>query len=154
MKAFWYNPNIHPEGEYLRRLGAVRELQGLWGLDVLYAGGFALETFLERLSGATAEGERCRICYRMRLEETAEAAKRLRMDAFTSTLLVSPYQKFETLVEVARRVEAESGVPFYFKDWREGYREAVRLSRRLGLYRQRYCGCVFSAKEKEAMEKR
>ncbi len=148
MKVLWFNPNIHPAQEYLGRLGAVKTLESLWKLDIIYMDHYGLTDFLKAAGPATEEGARCRVCYRMRLEEAASAAKRLRMDAFTTTLLVSPYQKFDMITAVAEEVSSLYNVPFYLEDWRGGYREGVRMSRELGLYRQKYCGCIFSEMER------
>jgi hypothetical protein len=144
----WFNPNIHPDREYLQRLGAVKTLESLWKMDVLYTGGYGLGEFLDAVGQRRSEGERCRICYRMRLHEAARTAREFGLDAFSTTLLVSPYQKFESLVEEAREAEALYDVPFYFEDFRPGYREGVRRSRELGLYRQKHCGCIFSEAER------
>ncbi len=148
MKGFWYNPNIHPAQEYLNRLAALNSLQELWGLDIAYADNYGLKDFLRAVGEKTEPGERCRICYRMRLEETAGAAKRLKADAFSTTLLVSPYQKFDILLEEAGEVESLYKIPFYYEDFRPGYREGVRMSKELGLYRQKYCGCIYSEMER------
>jgi predicted adenine nucleotide alpha hydrolase (AANH) superfamily ATPase len=146
--ALWFNPNIHPSQEYIARLGAVRELQELWKLDILYKDHYGLLEFIKSLGENTAPGVRCRICYRMRMEEAARSARELGMDAFTTSLLVSPFQKFEVLVEEAKRAEALFNIPFYLEDFRGGYREGVSVSKELGLYRQKYCGCIFSEMER------
>jgi len=144
----WFNPNIHPLEEYHRRLQALWRLQERWALRVLYRAEYGLKDFLRAVGEDTQEGARCRACYRLRLLETARLAKALRMDAFGSTLLSSPYQKFDIILAAAQEAEALHRVPFYFEDFRGGYREALGVGKQMGLYRQRYCGCIFSERER------
>jgi predicted adenine nucleotide alpha hydrolase (AANH) superfamily ATPase len=151
VKGLWFNPNIHPEEEYRRRLGALRELESRWGLDVEYVDRYGIEDFRESLRGH--RGLRCEICYETRLGETARTARKMGLDGFTTTLLVSPYQRFDLIVDTGRRLEKKYSVRFYAEDFRPGWREAVRLSREMGLYRQKYCGCLYSRAEREAAGK-
>nr|MDA8388135.1 epoxyqueuosine reductase QueH [Nitrospiraceae bacterium] len=132
---------------------AVRQLERLWRLDIVYRDHYGIEDFLARVGSETAEGARCRHCYRMRLFEAAEAAKKAKADAFATTLLFSPYQKFDIIAAEAAEAESMFGVPFYLEDWRAGFREGEDLSRKLGFYRQRYCGCAFSEKERPEKKK-
>lgn len=154
VKGLWFNPNIHPAQEYLRRLDAVKVLEKLWGLDITCRDHYGLEDFLSRLGGQTASPSRCRFCYRMRLLEAAETAKKMKADAFTTTLLFSPYQKFDIITREAAEAESLFNVPFYLEDWRGGFREGEALSRELGFYRQKYCGCIFSEAERFIKKKK
>ncbi len=147
LKGLWFNPNIHPEEEYALRLSALRQLKGLWRLDIEYIDRYGLGDYLKALEGH--DGVRCEVCYRIRLEETASRAKEVGFDAFSTTLLVSPYQKHDLIVETGKGLEEKYGVAFYYEDFRPGYREGVKLSKELGLYRQRYCGCIYSKQERE-----
>jgi predicted adenine nucleotide alpha hydrolase (AANH) superfamily ATPase len=147
LKGLWFNPNIHPEDEYRKRLEALKTLEGLWGLDVQYIDSYGFEEFMSAIEGHG--GVRCEACYRMRLKETAAAAREMGLDGFTTTLLVSPYQKFDLILKAGREMEREFSVPFFFEDFRAGYRKGLALSRELGLYRQNYCGCVYSREERE-----
>jgi len=113
---------------------------------------YGLRRFLSEI-GQDADG-RCIQCYRMRLYPTAELARKLGADAFTTTLLISPYQNHELLVRVAEEAAGAAGVPFAYYDFRSGYRESVRLSREMGLYRQPYCGCIFSEEERYSPARR
>ncbi len=146
IKGLWFNPNIHPEEEYGKRLKALKELDSLWGLDIEYVDKYGLSDFLCALDGH--DGIRCVKCYEMRLGETAATAKKMGLDGFTTTLLISPHQKFDLIVDMGRQMEKEYSVPFYLEDFRPGWRETVRISKELGLYRQKYCGCVFSERER------
>jgi predicted adenine nucleotide alpha hydrolase (AANH) superfamily ATPase len=147
VRGYWFNPNIHPEEEYGRRLQALREIENLWELPVEYVDRYGREEFTRALQGR--EGTRCEGCYEMRLSETARAARRMDADAFTTSLLVSPFQRHERILEAGRRAARRHGVPFVGEDFRPGWTEGSRLSRELGLYRQNYCGCLESKAERE-----
>ena len=142
LKGLWFNPNIHPLEEYSKRLDALKTLQSLWGLDIEYIDHYGLDEFVKEVNSHS--GIRCEACYRMRLDAAASTAKKMGLDGFTTSLLVSPYQKFDLIVEAGREIEKRHSIMFYMEDFRPGYREGVRLSRELGLYRQRYCGCMYS----------
>lgn len=148
VRGYFYNPNIHPYQEYQRRREALEGLVQQRALEILWGGEYELEAFLRRL--VFREKERCRHCYRMRLEATARLAKSEGFDAFSTTLLYSKYQAHGLIREVGEALAAECGVPFFYRDWRVGWEEGVRLSRELGLYRQKYCGCIYSEKERFA----
>lgn len=149
---YYYNPNIHPYSEYRRRRETLEAYAGAQEWKVIFAPDYPLETYFREV--VYREGERCRFCYRMRLREAARMARRGKFDAFSTTLLVSPYQKHELILETGEAAGAEYGVPFLYRDFRGGYREAVHRSRALGMYRQQYCGCVFSEKERYYRPKR
>lgn len=117
-------------------------------LPVIDAGDYDLEGYLREV--VHREALRCRFCYGMRLRRTAQVARRGKFDAFSTTMLVSPYQKHELIKEIGLVVAEETGVPFFYEDFRSGYRRAVELSRSLGMYRQQYCGCIYSEKERFA----
>ncbi len=97
--------------------------------------------------------KRCEYCYRLRLEEVAKTAKDNGFDAFSTTLLVSPYQGFDLIVRTGKELSDKYNIEFFFEDFRPGYREALNVSREMGLYRQKYCGCIFSKLEREAQQK-
>lgn len=143
---FWFNPNIHPFEEYRLRLGAVKTLQELWGLDVRYHDEYGLTEYLRNV--VHHEDERCLYCYTVRLEETAVTARQTGADAFTTTLLVSPYQKFETITRIGRMMQERHRIEFLAEDFRDGFRNGMKMSKDLGLYRQKYCGCIYSEMEK------
>ncbi len=142
----WYNPNIHPQDEYSRRMGTLKEHATREGLDVRYIDHYGETEFLSAIEAH--KGLRCEACYRMRLDETARIAAEDGFEAFTTSLLVSPYQKHELIVTAGREAAKTHGVEFYYKDWRPMYRAGVALSRELGLYRQRHCGCILSYEER------
>lgn len=113
---------------------------------MIYKDDYDLEGFLRGI--VFREAERCKFCYALRLTETAKVAKRGNFDYFTTTLLQSNHQEFEALGSIGKQLASEYGVPFLFEDWREGWKEGLKVSKELGLYRQGYCGCVYSEKER------
>lgn len=143
---FFYNPNIHPLIEFRRRLKAVRLLADNLGVDMLCDERYGLDEFLDRVD--RREPDRCRACYRLRLARTARLAAEKGFEAFSTTLLVSRHQKHEAVREVGLEVAAESGVPFAYYDWRGLAEAGHEEAKRRNLYRQQYCGCVFSEYER------
>ncbi len=146
--ALWYNPNIHPFSEHERRREALLHLAAAVGLEVLQEPAYEMVAFLRAVAGHEARGERCRICYRLRLERTAQVAREGGFAAFTTTLLISPYQDEEALRTIGEEVGRAAGVPFYYERLRRGWSERGRLAKEHGLYRQDYCGCVYSEWER------
>lgn len=146
IKGLWFNPNIHPHIEYKNRLDAVEKLEGLWSIDVKYIDCHNLKDhFSNALAQANSnEGNRCEYCYMVRLKETARIARDIKADAFTTTLLVSPYQKFDIITKVGRIMQTQYSVEFYIEDFRKGFNEGKKMSKGLNLYRQKYCGCKYS----------
>ncbi|HEY48458.1 MAG TPA: epoxyqueuosine reductase QueH [Dehalococcoidia bacterium] len=144
--AFWYNPNIHPFREHQRRLESMQTLAESENLPLIIAEGYDMLEYFRAVVGH--EGERCPDCYRLRLARTAEVANQKGIDAFTTTLLISPYQKQDLILEIGEELGGKWGVEFHFEDFSPGFRESQRLSRELGLYHQGYCGCVYSEWER------
>lgn len=154
---FYYNPNIYPEEEYQKR---VKEQQ--WFIGQLQAkypigfreGNYDTERFYQMARGleeVKEGGERCFLCYELRLREAAEKAKELQMDYFTTTLSISPLKNAEKLNEIGDRLAEEYGIAYLNSDFKKknGYKRSVELSAEYGMYRQDYCGCVFSFRERE-----
>jgi epoxyqueuosine reductase len=142
----FYNPNIHPYLEYKRRLDTVISYAGEEGLPVIREEAYPIETFLRQV--AFREKERCGFCYRIRLFEAARIAGEGSFDAFTTTLLYSRYQKHDLIRQIGEEASAAQGIPFLYRDFREGWSEGVRVSKERGMYRQPYCGCIFSEMER------
>ena len=94
------------------------------------------------------EDRRCEYCYSVRLEQTALRARYMNVDAFTTSLLVSPYQKFDMIIDIGRMMQEKYSVEFYIEDFRKGFGEGRRIARELELYRQKYCGCIYSEMER------
>lgn len=142
---FFYNPNIHPYQEYKSRKGALEKYVEMEPARVLYKNDYDIENYLR---GALDAKDRCMFCYEGRLTETAKTAQSLEFDAFSTTLLISPYQKHEMLVQAGKKIADEYGIEFYYEDFRKGYAESREIARALELYMQKYCGCIFSEKER------
>ena len=148
LHGFFYNPNIHPYQEYSRRMEAAKQMAAAFNIEMIWASEYELEKYLREVS--FREDKRCRYCYYLRLQRAAQVAKHGHFDAFTTSLLVSPYQKHDLIREIGELAAKEVGVPFYYEDFRPGYAESVARSRELGLYRQPYCGCIFSERDRYA----
>lgn len=154
---FYYNPNIDSEEEYRRRAAEeqrlLKEMPFTRPVQFL-EGAYAPEEFRALARGHEADpegGERCGLCFAQRLRKTAETARSLGFDCFTTTLTISPLKNAARLNEIGERVGLEAGIPFLPSDFkkRNGYKRSTELSAQYGLYRQDYCGCSFSRAEAE-----
>ena len=154
----YYNPNIYPEEEYHMRVQEqqrlIRDLPAKYPI-AFREGAYDKESFYEMARGLEEEkegGERCFRCYELRLREAAETARSLGMDYFTTTLSISPLKNAEKLNEIGDALTEEYGVAYLNSDFKKknGYKRSVELSGQYGMYRQYYCGCVFSKRERDA----
>ncbi len=149
---FFFNPNIQPADEFAKRLEAARKLAGLMELDVIFHDSYQVEDFLRDRTGTPlrelAKDARCNHCYDLRLEATARAAAADGFDMFTSSLLYSRYQDHALIRGIAEKYAKRYNVEFFYRDFREGWREGIKESKEMGLYRQQYCGCIFSWMER------
>lgn len=159
---FYYNPNIAPEQEYVKRQAEIERLiaqmPSPYPVSFLPAS-YERQRFLEIAEGLEQEpegGTRCLLCYRMRMEETARMAKANGFDYFTTTLSISPLKNAEKLNEIGSILEHRYGVAYFYSDFkkREGYKRSIQLSKEYHLYRQNYCGCVYSKAEAARREGR
>ncbi len=141
---FYANPNIHPAAEYERRRDAMREYAAHENVDVVEAPYDPARWMVAVGPLAEAGTERCRACFRLRLEESARYAADNGFNAIATTLTVSPYQDGAVIAEEGERAAREVGIAYVHKDFRDRYPEATRRSREIGMYRQNYCGCVLS----------
>ncbi len=152
---YFFNPNIAPESEYIYRREELKRLVSELGLDVdiidedydsapFYALAKGYEDLPER-------GERCRRCIEYRLRKTAERAKMLNSDYFTTTLTISPHKDCEFINQCGGKLSEEFGISYLFSDFKkhDGYKHSIELSKEYNLYRQDYCGCVYSRRAKE-----
>jgi len=142
--AYFHNPNIHPLIEFRRRLKAVQVLADRERFPLLADEAYGLEPFLDAIGAQRARPERCRVCYALRLEAAAGAAAGHGFPIFTSTLLVSPQQDREAICELGHAAARRHGVAFDDADRRSLHEAGLALARHLQLYRQQYCGCIFS----------
>jgi predicted adenine nucleotide alpha hydrolase (AANH) superfamily ATPase len=146
---FWYNPNIHLSEEYRNRRDALAALAEIKKLKLETIDEYGLESFLRELGSNIKAPERCSICYRMRLEQTASWACKHGFDAFSTSLLISPYQQHDTIHQIGDELAAQYGLEFLYRDFRPLFRQGQAKARALGLYMQKYCGCIFSDGEKK-----
>lgn len=145
-EGFFYNPNIHPWEEFLRRRENVEKFSQIKGIPVSYTDDFRQDTW--ESFGGTGE-QRCNMCYSLRLDRAAALAKEKGFDAFTTTLLVSPYQNHELIKELGEKFAEKYGVKFYYRDFRPGFRQGQQQAKEMGLYRQKFCGCIISYNESQ-----
>ncbi len=143
---YFFNPNIHPYQEYQKRLDTLIQYSERVGLKVIYRDEYLLEEFLRNVSHQVKE--RCQYCYKVRLEATAQEAKKMFFDGFSTTLLQSTHQNHALIKETGERIAHEIGIPFYYEDFRQGWKRGMEVSKAMGLYRQQYCGCIYSEKER------
>lgn len=147
VEGFFYNPNIHPFSEYSRRRQAVEEYQQSCRLKVDFPD-YLPQEFFREVHQKEESPQRCANCWKLRLRETAKAAKEKCCGFFTTTLLVSPYQDQGALREVGEDAARAEGVAFFYQDFRPGFRKAHDEARAKGMYCQRYCGCLYSQIER------
>ena len=154
---YYYNPNIEPEAEFRKRAGEeerfVREFRPDGGVQVIVAE-YDHEAFAEIARGRESmpeRSERCYLCYELRMRKTAEYAREQGYDLFTTSLSISPYKSSRWINEIGERLAEETGVGFLYSDFKKqnGYGRSIELSREYGLYRQNWCGCVYSRAERE-----
>lgn len=146
---YFYNPNIHPLKEFLLRAETLKNFALQTGEKIIFNSSYPYRDYIARFLTSESNGElRCSACYEERLREVARFARVHQYKAFTTTLLLSPYQKHELLVEIGNRVADEQGVDFYYEDFRPGFKESIELAKKFNLYLQNYCGCIFSEYER------
>ena len=142
----FYNPNIHPYQEYQRRSQTLLDYAEKSFLPVLWPEDYAMEEFLRQV--VFKENERCDYCLQDRLKYTALLAQNENYDGFTTTLLYSKHQKHDEIREIGENLGKQLGVIFYYQDFRVGWTEGIKISKELDMYRQNYCGCIYSEKER------
>lgn len=148
----YYNPNIYPAEEFFKRLEEqkrlAREMKFKNPVSVIDMG-YDPEEFFAAAKGYENEkegGARCEKCFRLRLEKSAEIAKETGFDYFTTTLSISPLKNAEVLNQIGKELSEKYGIPYLFSDFKKknGYKRSIELSKEYGLYRQNYCGCIYS----------
>jgi hypothetical protein len=161
VEAIFYNPNIHGEQEYQKRLSDVKIL--CEKLDVkLTVPPYDVKQYFNRLyayekrhykSIENIPRLRCAECYKLRLYQTAKFAKEIGADMFTTSLLISPYQQQSLIWQIGVEAGDKYQVPFYFRDLRKGYWQSVHKAKNMGLRVPKYCGCIYSVQEKQEEKK-
>jgi predicted adenine nucleotide alpha hydrolase (AANH) superfamily ATPase len=145
---FWYNPNIHPLTEYRQRRDSLVKFAKIKELELIMQDYYGLQSFITNTGGDFAAPGRCDGCYNTRLDIVAHEAKNRGYEAFSTTLLASPYQNFDKICEIGNNLAKKFGIKFIAHDFRQNYRAGVRQAREMGLYTQKYCGCIFSEEER------
>ena len=159
----FFNPNIHPEDEYFKRLEAqkiiVDSMNNEYGYNVkLIEADYKPETFFENTKGLEQEKEgglRCHKCFEQRLEYTANFAKTHGYDIFTTTLSISPHKDYELINLIGSKIADRVGVDYMHANFKknDGYLNSIKNSKKYGIYRQKYCGCIYSKTESENYNK-
>ena len=155
---YFFNPNIHPHQEWRQRLKTAREFAEKIGIEFFAENHYGLREFLDKVYNVVDMNDtvqfpdgfhkRCSICYAWRLGEAAKFAAENNFEIFTSTLFYSIHQNHELMKKIAETFAEKYGVKFYYEDFRTGWQEGIDISLKLGLYRQNYCGCIFSEEER------
>ena len=144
--AFWYNPNIHPYQEHQKRLEAVQTLSQNMDFPLLVAAGYDVVSYFRKVAGD--EDERCRHCFELRLGKTANIAREMGIKSFSSTLLISPTQRHDILRKSGESAAQSTGTEFLYADLRKRYSDSRHITKPLEIYRQQYCGCLYSEWER------
>ena len=140
---YWYNPNIHPYKEYQARRDCLKDYANNIGITAIFEEEYGLKEFCKNVID-DLENRCTNYCYKVRLEKTIQYAKQNGYDTFTTTLFVSPYQKHDQLKKICEELAQKYDINFLYIDFRSGFRQGQAKARELGLYMQKYCGCVFS----------
>jgi hypothetical protein len=143
---YYYKSNIHPYTECLKRQQTLETYADQIKMKVIYQDGYDLEGFLQKI--IFREKNRCSVCYHERLLSTALMAKRGNFDCYSTTLLYSKFQNHELIKTIGESIGESVGIPFYYGDFRTGWKEGIETSKQLGMYRQQYCGCIYSEKDR------
>ncbi|MBI4335908.1 MAG: epoxyqueuosine reductase QueH [Candidatus Omnitrophica bacterium] len=144
---FYFNPNVHPYQEYLNRRLAVSDYSKTIGLDVIFPE-YEPNIFFRETAYHQQKPIRCRDCWRIRLERTARLAAENGFEAFSTTLLISPYQDHLVIKTMGEDIAKRFDINFCYRDLRTGFRESRAEARRRSLYMQKYCGCIYSEIER------
>jgi len=144
--AYFYNPNIHPFKEFRRRLTTLEEYAKKTRFPLIIEKEYGLTEFIRKI--AFNENKRCTICYSMRLEKVVEFAVENGFDSFSTTLLYSKYQNHKLIVSHCEQLALQHNIEFLYEDFRDGWQIGINQSKELEMYRQPYCGCIYSEQER------
>lgn len=149
---YFYNPNIHPRKEYERRLKDIKMISQKYNIPVI-VGRYEVKKWLNLTSALKEEpegGRRCNICYKMRMKKTASTAKRLNFDFFGTSLTISPHKNHVTINSIGKSIEHNYNLIYFESNFkkRDGFKKTIELSKKLNIYRQNYCGCIYSRRDK------
>lgn len=147
---YFYRHNIHPFSECMKREETLRAYADQMNLRMIWQKGYELEEFLRAVT--FREQNRCRYCYHARLKAGALVAKKGKFDGFTTTLLYSKFQNHALITEIGQSLAKQYGLKFIYQDFREGWKQGIETSKSLDMYRQQYCGCIYSEKDRYYQE--
>lgn len=148
VEGFFYNPNIQPISEYLKRKKSVEDLGNIFNIKLHY-GEYEEGRYCDYIKSTQDKPLRCKNCFKLRLDQTHRFARENKFDFFTTTLLVSPYQDQDLIKGIGDEISRESTAKFLFSDFRPGFRQAHNKAKGLNFYCQNYCGCLHSLKERQ-----
>lgn len=152
VEGYFFNPNIHPYREFRRRLLSLEDMAREENFPVDIDSRYRLTEYLRKV--VFKETSRCSLCYDMRMEQTAVKAREEGVDAFSTTLLYSRYQNHDLIRQKGEGLSRKYGIDFHYEDFRPGWQEGVDRSKEMGLYRQPYCGCIYSEQERYDKQKK
>lgn len=144
--SYWFNPNIHPYTEYRSRKTTLEAYAKEIHLPLVIDNTYGLREFCKNVIHNLSK--RCFYCYDVRLDHTAHYAAEQGFSSFTTTLLVSPFQNHNAIIQAAQRASEKYGIPFLYRDFRPGFQDGQTKAKELELYMQKYCGCIFSEEER------
>jgi epoxyqueuosine reductase len=153
MYLYFYNPNIHPDSEYIKRLKYVKLVSETYNAPLI-VGRYEKKMWIERTMTLNSEpegGSRCELCFKIRLEKTAETAKKLGFDLFGTTLTISPHKNQTVINYTGTAISKKENIEFYVADFKkkDGFKKTMQLSHEHKIYRQSYCGCIYSLPKPE-----
>jgi len=149
---FWFNPNIHPRAEYEKRLQTAGYAFGRLGLSLEYDLSYDIASWFSSALAADTRKNRCRVCYAFRLSVAAKRAAAEGFQVFSTTMSQSPYQDFDAIAAAGADAARSAGLRFFIEDFRPRYREGKKRALEWGMYRQNYCGCLFSELERRGID--
>lgn len=143
---YFFKSNIHPYTECTKRLETLETYAEIIHLKLIIQEEYNIEKFFQDV--AFRESNRCRLCYHWRLQSTAIVAKTGKFDCFSTTLLYSKFQNHELIKSLGENIGRSVGINFFYHDFREGWKQGIEESKRMEMYRQQYCGCIYSEKDR------
>lgn len=153
LDCYWYNPNIHPQFEFDRRHVSLQKACNHFDVKLISEGEACMEDYWLSREYLNEFDSRCDMCYDIRMDHVAKFCADNGYESFCTTLLVSPYQQHDKIAKISDMKAAKYGVKFDYIDFRPGYRKGQDMAREIELYRQKFCGCIFSLEESKFRDK-
>ena len=153
LDCYWYNPNIQPQFEFDRRHVNLEKACEHFKIKLISEGTECMQDYWLSKEYLNEFSSRCEMCYDIRMDHVAKFASENGYDTFCTTLLVSPYQQHDKIARISEEKASKYGIDFEYIDFRPGFRQAQNMAREIGLYRQKFCGCIFSLEESKFRDK-